>query len=287
MISVIEGDRCCAKGKPSFLARHEIDPQTLLGFLFLAVASSFLRRMLGRFGGAAAPVAPVGLVWLLFSALIAGAIAGLVAFLLSPGLTDGGAIGPRQRMGIERRGVVGGGGGGFSGGGAASAAADPPEAGDARMKLRRILSILRSRTDRAARVSGSVASGRARAGGRAHDVELRVVAKADCRLRASLGMSRASEPSAVLEPARLGYAEQHRRADLPAVRGPQDRDRRRRGISALVKQGSGMRRSAMAGTRGTLPAGAPQARAHCRAAQQASATTVRRRPGRAGRPGRD
>jgi uncharacterized protein len=124
MIGVIEGEPLPApKAKASEPLGKGLDsPEGLIGLLFLVVvANSILRRVLGRFGGAAATGGLAGLlVWLLFSALMAGTIAGLVAFLVS--LFAGSQTGRHWSSGSGWGSSggswsSGGGGGGFSGGG--------------------------------------------------------------------------------------------------------------------------------------------------------------------------
>jgi uncharacterized protein len=85
-----------------------------------------LRRIFGRFGGAALTAGIVGFVaWLLVGALVIGVIAGIVAFILSlfggmGGGGMGGGLGGGMGGGQWRSGGFGGGGfggGGFGGGG--------------------------------------------------------------------------------------------------------------------------------------------------------------------------
>lgn len=129
MIRVIEGEPLPApKSKPvleSLGQRGGLDAiDTLFGVLFLVVmANLFLGRMLGRVGGAAATGGLAGLlIWLVFSALIAGTIAAIIVFLLS--LFAGSQTGRHWSSGSgwgssggSWSSGGGGGGGGFSGGG--------------------------------------------------------------------------------------------------------------------------------------------------------------------------
>jgi uncharacterized protein len=127
MIRVIEGEPLPApKSKPvleSLGQRGGLDAiDTLFGVLFLVVmANMVLGRMLGRVGGAAAPGGLAGfLIWLVFSALIAGTIAAIIVFLLS--LFAGSQTGRHWSSGSGWGSSggswsSGGGGGGFSGGG--------------------------------------------------------------------------------------------------------------------------------------------------------------------------
>ena len=102
----------------------------MLPFLFFGfmAASSILRAMLGRVGGAAATGGLMGLVaWLISQLLVAGLGVAVVAFLLSlvfglrgPGWSSGGGGGLGGGFGGFGGGGLGGGGfggGGFSGGG--------------------------------------------------------------------------------------------------------------------------------------------------------------------------
>jgi uncharacterized protein len=131
MIGVIEGEPLPAPKAKAFepLGKGLDSVEGLIGLLFLVVvASSFLRRVLGRVGGAAATGSLAGfLVWLIFSALIAGTIAGVVAFLVA--LFAGSQTGRHWSSGTgwgssggswssgSGGGGFSGGGGGFSGGG--------------------------------------------------------------------------------------------------------------------------------------------------------------------------
>ena len=130
MIRVIEGEPLPApKSKPfdsvgKVLGTGLDGIEALIGLLFLVVvANSFLHRALGRVGGAAATGGVVGfLIWLVFSTLIAGAIAAIIVFLLS--LFAGSQTGRHWSSGSgwgssggSWSSGGGGGGGGFSGGG--------------------------------------------------------------------------------------------------------------------------------------------------------------------------
>jgi uncharacterized protein len=133
LIRVIEGEPLPApKSKPVLESLGQgLDwTELLFGGLFLVVvANMFLGRMFGRVGGAAATGGLAGfLVWLLFSALIAGTIAAILVFLLSlfAGSQTGrhwssgsgwGSSGGSWSSGGGGGGGFSGGGGGFSGGG--------------------------------------------------------------------------------------------------------------------------------------------------------------------------
>jgi hypothetical protein len=79
------------------------------GFIAVVLANMFLGRVLGRVGGAAATGGLAGfLIWLIFSAVIAGTVAAIVVFLLSlfAGSQTGRHWSSGQRMGLERRKLV-------------------------------------------------------------------------------------------------------------------------------------------------------------------------------------
>jgi uncharacterized protein len=127
MIRVIEGEPLPApKSKPvgESLGQGLDWTEMLFGGLFLVVvANMFLGRMLGRVGGAAATGGLAGfLIWLIFSAVIAGTVAAIIVFLLS--LFAGSQTGRHWSSGSgwgssggSWSSGGGGGGGGFSGGG--------------------------------------------------------------------------------------------------------------------------------------------------------------------------
>jgi uncharacterized protein len=91
-----------------------------VAFFLVPVVAMVLRRMFGRFFGAAVTSGLTGMVaWFIFGTLIAGAIAGLLAFVY--GLASGTGLGARRGGFIPMGGGWGGGGwgggGGFGGGG--------------------------------------------------------------------------------------------------------------------------------------------------------------------------
>ena len=125
MIRVIEGEPLPApKSKPVGESLGLDWTDLLFGGLFLVVvANMFLGRMLGRVAGAAATGGLAGfLIWLIFSAVIAGTLAAIIVFLLS--LFAGSQTGRHWSSGSgwgssggSWSSGGGGGGGGFSGGG--------------------------------------------------------------------------------------------------------------------------------------------------------------------------
>ena len=127
LIRAIEGEPLPApKSKPVGESLGQgLDWTELLfgGLVLVVVGNMFLGRMLGRVGGAAVTGGLAGfLVWLIFSALIAGALAAIIVFVLS--LFMGSQTGRHWSSGSgwgssggSWSSGGGGGGGGFSGGG--------------------------------------------------------------------------------------------------------------------------------------------------------------------------